>query len=38
VRCVAEATEDFVADGLLTKAEKDLIDSGAAPSSCGKEK
>ncbi len=38
VRCVAHTTEDFVADGLITEAEKDTIVSEAAQSSCGAKK
>lgn len=35
VSCVAHAAEDFVADGLITEAEKDAIVSEAGGSSCG---
>jgi hypothetical protein len=38
VSCVAHASEDFVADGLITEAEKDIIVSEAGQSSCGKKK
>lgn len=36
VSCVAHATNDFVADGLLTGAEKGVIQSEAGASACGK--
>jgi hypothetical protein len=35
VSCVAQAADDFVAEGLITRAEKDAIVSEAAASSCG---
>jgi cysteine-rich repeat protein len=35
VSCVAHASEDFVAAGLITEAEKDAIVSAAAQSTCG---
>jgi Concanavalin A-like lectin/glucanases superfamily/Thrombospondin type 3 repeat len=35
VSCVAHAAEDFVADGLITEAEKDAIVAEAAQSTCG---
>ena len=35
VRCVAHSSEDFVADGLITEAEKDAFVSQAAESECG---
>jgi hypothetical protein len=38
VRCVANASEDFVADALITEAEKDAIVSAAAESECGDKK
>jgi len=38
VSCVAHRSDDFVAAGLIPKAERDAIVSNAAPSSCGKEK
>ena len=38
VKCVAHTTNDFVAAGLLTQAEKDAIQSAAGASSCGKKK
>ena len=37
-RCVAQTAEDFVADGLITEAEKDATVSTAAQSSCGSKK
>jgi hypothetical protein len=36
VKCVVQAAEDFVVEGLLTEAEKDAIVSEAARSSCGR--
>jgi len=38
VSCVAHASEDFVAAGLITEAEKDYIVSTAGMSSCGAKK
>jgi hypothetical protein len=38
VSCVAHATDDFVAAGLLTQAQKDAIQSAAGASSCGSKK
>ena len=38
VRCVAQASEDFVANGLISEAEKDSIVSAAGQSSCGAKK
>jgi hypothetical protein len=35
VSCVAHASEDFVADGLMTEAEKDATVSAAGESTCG---
>lgn len=35
VSCVARASEDFVAEGLMTEAEKDATVSAAGESSCG---
>ena len=37
VRCVAHSSVDFVADGLITEAEKDVIVSEVAQSDCGHE-
>ena len=36
VRCVAHTSEDFVAAGLITDSDKDIIVSTAAKSDCGK--
>jgi hypothetical protein len=36
VSCVAHATNDFVAAGLITEEEKDAIVSAAGSSDCGK--
>jgi hypothetical protein len=38
VRCVSQTAEAFVAEGLLTEAEKDATVSAAGQSSCGKKK
>ena len=38
VRCVAHASENFVAAGLITEVEKDTIVSTAGMSSCGAKK
>jgi hypothetical protein len=38
VRCVAQTSERFVTDGLITGAEKDAIVSAAGQSSCGAKK
>jgi len=38
VSCVAHTSEEFVAAGLITEAEKDIIVSEAAQSDCGKKK
>ena len=38
VSCVAQSAESFVAQGLLTKAEKDVLVSQAALSTCGEKK
>ncbi len=38
VKCVAHTSEEFMAAGLITEAEKDLIVSGAAQSDCGSKK
>lgn len=38
VRCVAHTSEDFVAAGLITDAEKDIIVSYSAKSNCGQNK
>jgi hypothetical protein len=38
VRCVAHASEAFVADGLITEVEKDAVVSEAAQSLCGHKK
>jgi Thrombospondin type 3 repeat len=38
VSCVAHTAEDFVAGGLITEAEKDIIVSDAGQSDCGSKK
>jgi len=38
VKCVAHASEEFVADGLITEVEKDAVVSEAAESACGHKK